>query len=159
MNQAQNQAQAPVIDPAEYELRTRRVNGLFGIQVSRNNTGAITNSNLNARSENLITDYVLRESGLERQIQKNRILAAALQSPSVYLMKKNKNLDDIGESLAIYFSQEYQRLLKTGITEEKARKKATEFMNAQKEREMVIHNENFPTEVNDKVAEKLLRTN
>ena len=92
MNQAQNQAQAPVIDPAEYELRTRRVNGLFGIQVSRNNTGAITNSNLNARSENLITDYVLRESGLERQIQKNRILAAALQSPSVYLMKKKDSI-------------------------------------------------------------------
>ena len=145
------------IDMTPYKLRTREVkNALFGIDISRSDAGEYK---IDGDAGDEIQDYVLRESGLERQIQKNKILAAALQSPSLYLYKKNKDLDDIGHSLSLYFATEYQRLLKTGITQEKAREKATAFMNSQKEREMAIHNANFPTEVNDKVAEKLLRTN
>ena len=131
-----------VVDLTPYKLRTRKTNALFGIEINRSDLGEYEIDGGKGSGDD-IQDYVLRESGLERQIQKNKILAAALQSPSLYLYKKNKDLDDIGHTLATYFAVEYQRLLKTGITAEKAREKATSFMNSQKEREMAIHNANF----------------
>ena len=132
-------------------------NALFGINVERTSKARIVVPPIKANNA-AINDYVMRETGLEKQLQRSLRLGAALDAPKVYLTDKAKDLDAIGARLSAYFAAEYSRLLQTGITDEKAKAKATAYMNVQKEREMAIHNANWPTEINDKVVQKLLRT-
>ena len=132
-------------------------NSLFGIKVERTTKARIVVAPV-APENPAINDYVMRETGLEKELQKSLRLSVALSAPKDYLEAKAKDLDAVGTRLSAYFAAEYSRLLQTGITQEKARDKATAYMNVQKEREMAIHNANWPTEINEKVTEKLLRT-
>ena len=102
-------------------------------------------------------DYVLRASGLGKEILRNDRIATGLADPAKYFEEKNKDLENMAVRLKDVFAGEYERLLLTGISRDKAQKKATEFMEQQKARELSIHNKNFPTEINNKVIEKLLK--
>ena len=135
----------------------KNTNSLFGMVVGRTNKGKIV-INTNRVSKGAINDYVMRETGLEKELQRSLRLGVALHKPEDYLQAKAEDLDKVGARLSAYFAAEYSRLLQTGITQEKAREKATAYMHVQKEREMAIHNANWPTEINEKVTEKLLRT-
>lgn len=131
-------------------------NALFGFKIGRAKGGKITVGDTDDGND--LLDYTLRETGLEQKIQQNNRLAVGLAKPEEYLKAKNEDLEDIAVRLSVVFGNEYKRLLGTGITDEEARKKATSFMQSQKMREMLIHDKNFPTAINDKIAKKLLNT-
>src|SRR5690606_32612337 len=61
-------------------------------------------------------DYVLRASGLGKEILKNDRIATGLANPERYFEEKNGDLESMAVRLKDVFAGEYQRLLLTGIS-------------------------------------------
>lgn len=127
--------------------------GIFGELATTRETGKVKFT----PSEEPIKDYVFRKTGLQETLINTDRYKNALSDPGKYLSDKQNDLITIGDNLSDKFGKEYERLLNLGITEEKARKSATEYVQSEKIRLLRTHETEYPTKITEDIVKRAFK--
>lgn len=104
---------------------------------------------------NEIGGYIMRETGLQKEIELQDKYIKALADPGTYLAVVNDDLKRIGKILEKVYTDETLRLLTNGYSNDEAEKGAKKEMEHMKQRLMEQHAKDYPKGVKDTVVEKL----
>lgn len=100
-------------------------------------------------------DYVPRELGISEDIVKNNQILKGLTDPAAYLLAKNTDLETIGIELSDLYTDEYVSAMRRGLSIEKSKEFALNYVKKIKESKMQKHSEKYPTSLTDHVLTKL----
>lgn len=104
-------------------------------------------------------DYIGRELGLNQEIIKNNRILKGLADPGAYLFDMNRSLEQIRNTLADIYRQQYIYFYNKGYTSEEAKKYAIQYTEEAKKTEMKKHYLDFPTELTREAMGKFERRN
>lgn len=90
-----------------------------------------------------------RNTGLRRELLLTQRFKKALDYPNDYLDDKQRAYEEMGDAIAIRFKQEFDRNIKLGISAERARDIAMEFVSKEKERMSKEIEKEFPSEITE----------
>jgi hypothetical protein len=122
-------------------------------------TGKVKKTNIAKTSDTGIASEISRKIGLDGQIKKNAKIIEALSKPEEYLTKRNEALLALQEELDGMYATELFRLIKNGVSNEKAEQLATRGVEARRDVRLKEIEIDFPTEVEKLIVDKLRKKN
>ena len=122
-------------------------------------SGIAKRTNVKGTSETGIASEISRKIGLNSEIVKNDKIIKALNDPSTYLTEKNKALKDLEIELDTMYATEVYRLIKGGVSNNKAEELATKSVEARREIRIKEIEIDYPTSVEKLVLHKLKKKN
>lgn len=127
------------------------INSLFGTKYDVSSTGKISWNPSIDPLDNSVQDYLMRHFNLYKKIKKTDRAMVALSDAKSYMHDKNQRVVDKLKELSDIYIAEYKQGLERGYSQERAKKLATEEVDHQKKRMLGDIDEDFPTEINDKI--------
>jgi hypothetical protein len=149
------QSAAPVINGglksvAINDTANSYIHPYWGVGIRDGDTPKISETDVKFGYE----DYILRETGIQRQMINNNNLIQALSKPEDYLNKKNYHLREVGTEVAEVYKNAQQKFINNGYSYEKAREKALAVANDRKDYLMKLHEDEFPTHITNAAIDK-----
>lgn len=127
------------------------INSLFGTKYNVNDKGVVSWVPSQDPLDDSVQDYLMRHFNLYKKINKTDRAMNALSDSKSYMQAKNQRVVEKLEELTRIFIDEYKQGLERGYSQERAKKLATEEVDHQKKRMLGDIDEEFPTEINDKI--------
>lgn len=101
--------------------------------------------NLNTVDDNN-SEYAERELGFTKQIFENNNKLFALESPAAFIHSANMDIQKIGNELGVLFNSELIKQYNRGLTIEKSREAALNYIKKIRDDMFERHNKDFPPE-------------
>lgn len=137
----------------------RKINSLFGPLVGTKASPEYKFSEEEGDKtiiDNSIKDYVLRgKRGLQSKIVNADKVIGAMTNPTGYLNAKYNSLESMVTSLENRFKEVYERESKRGISQDEVKKNVSAEINRLMDKEIKIHNEDFPHDLVSRAVRKL----
>lgn len=131
-------------------MNTRRdnVNSLFGTYSA---TMGVRNFGWTNPAQSLDheKDFILRETGILKDIKHISRANVALADPEDYLLQKNRDLLAISGDITNEFNTVFIEMMSRGFSQKEAQIRALESAKILKDKKILIHNENYPTKIRD----------
>ena len=126
------------------------INSLFG----RYNISRFTGNIVIQDEINPFKDYILRETGIQKDYMNTARAIQALDDPGAYLTQKNEDLMRISQELQDYFLERYKKYMNRGYEQSRAQELATEELKAKKADLYIDHGRKFPSAIRDPTMAK-----
>lgn len=134
-----------------YLNRRNNINSLFGTyNIRRNNNDIGFDRDFDPTTK----DFILRNTGLAKEIKSIQRGIGALNDPQEYLIQKNNDLARIADEVQLKFQNEYVFLMDRGRSQDEATREALALATEHKKKLYNEHLYNYPTKIREPTLAK-----